>query len=150
MWLRFSKLKLVAHPTSWMIFSNLSKKPYSLWINSKFKPDDPDNKLWHRIFIQMNVKLSFTLWVLRPEWKFLVSGNRPWGLWKNLYIMWKFLSTVNKSAETITIITIIIIINANSFLERHFKRFQLTLIENELTFMNKNCTAYGHSDALQS
>ena len=44
------------------------EKPYSLQINPQFRPKDPNNKIWnrnrkiwHRIFFQMNVKLSSSL-----------------------------------------------------------------------------------------
>ena len=46
----------------------LIEKPYSLQINSQFKPDDPNDKIWHRnrkicyrIFFEMNIKLSISL-----------------------------------------------------------------------------------------
>ena len=32
-----SKLKIAYHLSSWMMFSSISKKPYSLWINSHFR-----------------------------------------------------------------------------------------------------------------
>ena len=49
------------------------KKSYSLRINLQFRPED---KIWrrnkeisHRIFFQMNVKLSSSFWILRQIWK---------------------------------------------------------------------------------
>ena len=46
------------------------EKPYSLRINPQFKSKDPNNeiwnwnrKIWHRIFFQVNVKLSSSLWL---------------------------------------------------------------------------------------
>ena len=50
------------------------EKPYSLRINSEFRPEDTNDKIWHRnrkiwhiIFFQMNAKLSSSLWTLRKN-----------------------------------------------------------------------------------
>ena len=52
------------------------KKPYFLWVNLQFRPENPNDKIWHRIrkisrriLFQMNVKLSSTLWILRQKQK---------------------------------------------------------------------------------
>ena len=48
------------------------EKQNFLTINSASRPDDPhgkiwdrNKKIWYRIFFQMNVKLSSSLWTLR-------------------------------------------------------------------------------------
>ena len=57
-----------------------------------------------------------------------------------------FLSTVNKCIITITII---IIINVKSFLERHFYKILINSLRKWINFNENSCTAYTHSDALQ-
>ena len=123
------------------------QKPYSLRINSQFKPEDPNDKIWHRnrkiwhrIFLQTNVSYH------------LAGGF--YGKYKHLGLFWLilisfflsilcdivclyFLLTVNKCA--IKIMIMIIIINVKSFLERHF-----------CGISKKNCPVYNHSDVLQS
>ena len=50
------------------------EKPYSLRINSQFRTEDKIchrniKKIWHRMFLQMNVKISSSFWVLRQKRK---------------------------------------------------------------------------------
>ena len=59
-----------------------------------------------------------------------------------------YLSTINKCTKTIVII---IVINVESFLERHFLvGYQLTVFKNKPTFMQRTCSAYNQTDGLQS
>ena len=50
------------------------EKPYSQWINSRFRPQDPKDKIWHRkiwrrISFQMNAKLSYVFWTYEKRKK---------------------------------------------------------------------------------
>ena len=60
------------------------EKPHYLRINSASRPDDPNGKIWHRnkkiwhrIFFQMNVKLSSSLWTFKANIKTYVPENSP-------------------------------------------------------------------------
>ena len=57
------KVKIGLSPELMNDIFEFIEKPYSLQINSQFKPEDPNDeiwhrnrKIWHRIFFQMNVK----------------------------------------------------------------------------------------------
>ena len=65
------KNKIALSPEPMNDIFEFIEKPYSLRINSHFKPEDSNDKIWnwnrkifHQIFFQMNVKLSSSLWTL--------------------------------------------------------------------------------------
>ena len=76
LWKKFEifKVKICLSPELMSDIFEVIKKPYFLEESVQFRPEDPNDKIWHRIrkishrcLFQMDVNLSSTLWILKQK-----------------------------------------------------------------------------------